>query len=362
MKDRLEDLGYGDFFEAGRQTAGFGDFLVARVVSESRGAYKVRNERGEYLAKITGKQMFNAASREDYPAVGDWVAIEETSEGVAVIRGIIPRATIFKRKIGDKNRFGEKDSVQVIATNIDVAFVVESVDRDFNLNRLERYFAIAEAGGVRPVVVLNKVDLISAEDLAKKTLEFEKRFPKVDVVLTSTLSGEGLSSLRGHLEAGKTYCFLGSSGVGKSSLINKLFNEDLIKTGEVSLYSDRGRHTTTSRQMYFLNSGAIVIDNPGIREVGMTDVSSGVESVFDEILVLAKKCKYSDCAHVNEPGCAVLRAVKSGKLNEQKYSNYLNLKKETGYYELNDFEKREKDRRFGKMVKKAKKQLITDHL
>lgn len=357
---KLEDLGWNLFFESEKNRLGFGDFLAGRVVSESRGAYKVRSEKGEYLAKITGKQMFDATSREDYPAVGDWVAIEETSEGVAVIRGIITRATIFKRKIGDKNKFGEKDSVQVIATNIDVAFVVESVDRDFSLNRLERYFAIADAGGVKPVVVLNKADLISAEDLAKKTLELEKRFPKVDVVLTSTLSGEGLNNLKGHLEAGKTYCFLGSSGVGKSSLINKLFNEDLIKTGEISSYSDRGKHTTTSRQMYFLHDGAIVIDNPGIREVGMTDVSSGVESVFDEILVLAKKCKYSDCTHVSEPGCAVLKAAKSGKLNEQKYLNYLNLKKETGYYELNDFEKREKDRRFGKMVKSAKKQLMTE--
>lgn len=353
----LEDLGYNQFFEEERTKLGLGDFGVARVTSESRGAYKVKNENGDYVAKITGKNMFTAVSREDYPAVGDWVAIEEAGAGQAVIRGILPRATIFKRKFGDKNQAGEKETMQIIATNIDVAFVVESVDRDFNLNRFERYFSIAEAGGVKPVVILNKVDLFSAEDLAGRMAQLSERFPSVQVITTSIVSGEGLENLKDYLERGKTYCFLGSSGVGKSSLINKLFKESLIEVGDISSYSGRGKHTTTSRQMYFLDSGAIVIDNPGIREVGMTNVASGVESVFDEILELAKKCKYSNCSHTHEAGCEVLAAVNLGKLNEQKFLNYLNLKKEVKYSEMSGVEKREKDRQFGKFIKKAKKEV-----
>ena len=181
-----EDLGYSFFFEAGRRELGLADLPVARVISESRGAYRVKNENGEYLAKITGGQMFRARSREDYPAVGDWVAITELNDGHALIRGILPRRTVIKRRYGDRNKAGEKDEVQVIAANIDVAFIVESVDRDYSLNRLERYFAIAESGGVKPAIVLNKIDLLSDEELKEVLAEIRKRFPDTDVIATST--------------------------------------------------------------------------------------------------------------------------------------------------------------------------------
>lgn len=351
----IEDLGYTSFFETSRNQLKLNNFAVARVTTEFKEAYKVKNAKGEYLAKITGKQMFEALSREDYPAVGDWVAITELDENQAVIHGILPRLTMIKRKSGDKNRAGEKSRTQIIATNIDVAFVVESVDRDYNLNRFERYFAIAAEGGVRPAIILNKIDLISKEELDEKLAQLKNRFPDVDVILTSTVSNEGLDELKQYINRGKTYCFLGSSGVGKSTIINRLLGEDIIKTRDVSSYSGRGRHTTTNRQMYFLENGGILIDNPGIREVGLTDVSEGVNNFFDEISAVARQCKYSDCTHTHEPGCEVLNAVKSGKIDEEKLSNYINLKKETEYYEMNDFEKREKDRQFGKFMKKAKK-------
>ncbi len=353
---KIEDLGYGPFFELARQQLGMGDFGVARVISEYKEAYRVKNTNGEYLAKITGKQMFEAVSREDYPAVGDWVVISETDNDHVVIHRILPRVTMIKRRFGPKNKDGEKNKIQVIATNIDVAFVVESVDRDYNLNRFERYFAIVQDSGVEPVIVLNKVDLLMQDDLEIKLSEIKERFPGIDVVLASTVTSSGLSGLSEHIKKGKTYCFIGSSGVGKSSLINKLIGEQVIETGKISEYTGRGKHTTTGRQMYFLENGGIVIDNPGIREVGMTD-TEGVDKIFSEITSLAQKCKFGDCTHVHEPDCAVLSALGSGQLDQQKYANFINLKKEAEFFAMNDGQKREKGRQFSKFVKKAKKDL-----
>ena len=354
---KIEDLGYGPFFEEQRTKLGLGDFPIARVLSEHRGAYGVRTADGEYLAKVTGKRMFGASSREDYPAVGDWVAIDGISGRNAVIRGILPRVTIIKRIHGDRNRDGDKDKIQIIAANIDIAFVVESVDRDYNLNRFERYFAIAKNGGVKPAIILNKIDLLSQEKLDETLVELEKRFPDIDVIPTSTVNNAGLAELKRYIAKSRTYCFLGSSGVGKSSLINTLLGGNTIKTGGISSYSGRGKHITTARQMYFLENGGIVIDNPGMREVGMTAASEGVEDFFGEITRLARGCKYTDCTHTRESGCKVLDAVRSGKLDEQQYTNYRGLKKETEYHELSGAERREKDRQFGKFIKKAKKEL-----
>jgi ribosome biogenesis GTPase / thiamine phosphate phosphatase len=247
--------------------------------------------------------------------------------------------------------------VQIIATNIDTAFVVESVDRDYNLNRFERYFAIAAEGGVQSAVILNKIDLLSKEELDGKLTELRSRFPSINIISTSTANNEGLKELKNYIATAKTYCFLGSSGVGKSSLINKLLGGSDIKTQKLGAASGRGTHTTTNREMYFLDSGGIVIDNPGIREVGVADAGGGVSGSFDDIIAIARSCKYNDCTHTQEPGCAVLAAVKSGELEKAKYSNYLNLKKEAGYGQMNSFKKREKSRQFGKSVKRAKKDL-----
>jgi len=360
-KIKLEDLGYNAFFESNRRKLKLGDFSVGRVTVEHRGVYKVRSVKGEYLARITGKQMFEALSREDYPAVGDWVALEELNEGQGVIRAVLPRKTCLKRKHGGKNK------TQIIATNIDVAFAVESMGRDYNLNRLERYFVIAGAGGIKPAIILNKVDLISREDLELKISEIKNRFNDIDFIFTSTVTGEGLAELKAYIKRGKTHCFLGSSGVGKSSLINKLLGENLIKTEQISVSAGRGKHVTTNREMYFLpvlgslgegvENGGIVIDNPGMREVGMADSGAGIDKLFDEITGLAEKCKFADCTHTHEPGCEVLAALAGGKLDADKYSNYANLKKEAEYYKMTELEKREKDRQFGKFVKKAKEQI-----
>jgi len=348
---KIEELGYDEFFQINYDKLKLNGSSVARVIAEHKGAYKIKNENGEYLGKVTGKKMFDALSREDYPAVGDWVVVTELNEDQAVILQTLPRKTILKRK------YNNKMATQIIATNIDVVFIVESIGRDFSLNRFERYFAMAKDGGVKPVIVLNKIDLISKEELELKSKEIKERFPEIDFIPVSAVSEKGLDNLKNYIEKGKTYCFLGSSGVGKSSLINELLKKDIIKTETVSSYNDRGKHATTNRQMYFLENGGIVIDNPGTREVGMADVNEGIDDLFDKITEWSKECKYVDCAHIHEPECRVLLALKNGELSEEQYLNYINLKKEADFFKLNKHGKREKNHQFGKLIKSAKKNL-----
>ena len=346
----LEDLGFDASFaevlEAYRETHD-GDFFVARVAIEHKELYIVRDGAREYAATVTGTQMFEAKTRADYPAVGDFVVIEKVSDDKAVIHHILPRKTTLERK------YSNKDEVQIIATNVDCVFVVEAVGRDYNLNRFERYFVIAREGGVVPVVVLNKVDLISEEELEEIKAEVEERFGDVAVITTSTVAETGINALRDYIEAGKTYSFLGSSGVGKSSLINALLGNGEIEVQEISEQTQRGKHTTTTREMYLLEGGGVVIDNPGTRGVGVVESKQGIEDVFSDMEELARECKFSDCSHTNEPGCAVLAALKDGELDEDRHQNYLRLSKENEFYEMGKPEKRAKDRKFGKYVKKV---------
>lgn len=355
MKDAIslanEDLGYNQFFELGRKNLGFEEYPIARVIREYREAYIVRNGTGEYFARVTGKQMYTAIGRLDYPAVGDWVVITELEHDQAVIRGILPRKSILKKK------YSNKQENQIIATNIDIAFIVESMDRDYSLNRFERFLVLAEESKVQPTIVLNKVDLISVDELNNRIEQIKSRFHGVEILTTSMVSQEGLKDLKDYITRGKTYCFLGSSGVGKSSLINFLLGTDEIKTGEISTTLEKGKHTTTTRDMYFVDNGGIVIDNPGTREVGIADSYTGLASVFDEIEVLSQQCKFSDCTHTNEPGCAVQKAVTEKSLDDERFDNYVKLKKESDFFKMTEVEKRDKDRKFGKYVKKVLKEI-----
>lgn len=339
----LEDLGFGGSYELG--------LTVARVVAEYREAYRVRSVNGEYLARITGKQMFQAVKREDYPAVGDFVVIDELLGGKAVIRRVLPRKTVLRKK------YSNKEENQLIATNIDTAFIVGSPDRDYSLNRFERFFVIARDGGINPVIIINKTDLVSEAELHTRATEIKERLGDVYILLTSTVTERGLSELEKYILKGKTYCFLGSSGVGKSTLINKLLGKNDIKTMEISKTSGRGKHTTSAREMYFLPNGGIVIDNPGTREVGIGDSVTGIENVFDEIKLLSGDCRYPDCTHTNEPYCAILNAVKAGVFDKDKYENYIKLRKENEFYKMDEAARRAKDRKFGKFIKKAKDDL-----
>lgn len=351
MNKKLTNLGYDKFFESTKDIPKLPNSSIARVVIEFKEAYKVKNEHGEFLGRITGKQIFKATKREDFPAVGDWVTIEELPDNNAVIRGIFPRKTVLKKK------YSNKQDNQVIAANIDTAFIVEAVDKNYNLNRIERFVVIAREGNINPVIILNKADLISKEELKKRISEIQNRFKVTNIIATSIITNDGLGKLKEGIKKGETYCFLGSSGVGKSSLINKLLGKNEIKTGEVINITDKGKHTTTAREMYFMNNGGIIIDNPGTREVGISNSNSGIEEVFGDIGILAKECKYSDCSHLHEPNCAVLKALREGILDKAKYNNFLKLKKESDFYEMTEIEKREKDKKFGKFIKKAKEQL-----
>lgn len=347
---RLEDLGYEDFFESSRRELGQEGYAPARVIAEHKGAYGVRDTHGEYLATITGRQMHGARSREDYPAVGDWVVLTEVGDGRATIQGVLPRKTILKRRYS--GGFGS----QVIAANIDTAFIVESVGRGYNLNRAERYLTIARDGGIKPVVVLNKVDLVSEAESQAKIARMDRRFKDTDIIKTSAVLADGLDEMAALIHRGETCCLLGSSGVGKSTLINRLLGEAAIRTDAISYHTGRGKHTTTARQMYFLAGGGMLIDNPGMREIGMADARAGLDDAFSEITALAAECRFVDCTHAHEPGCAVREAVKRGVIDKDSYENYLKLRRETEYYEMTSLERRRKDREFGRFVKKAKKE------
>lgn len=344
----LEDLGYKPFFNPARLEAEEEGYSVARVIAEYRGVYRTKDLGGEYQSKVTGKTMFEASSREDYPAVGDWVAITLLEAEEAVIRGILPRKTILKRK--SSGRFES----QVIAANIDTAFIVESVDRDFSLNRYERYMSIVNEGKIWPVLVLNKIDTISEQELESRVSEIRKRFKDIELITTSAVSEDGLSELAESVSRGETYGFLGSSGVGKSTLINRLLGEERITTGEISGHTGKGTHTTTAREMYFLKKGGILIDNPGMREVGIADSGKGVENVFHEIETFAADCRFVNCSHMHEPGCAVREAVEKGELDKERYDNYLKLSKEAEFFEMTAQEKKRKDRDLGKIIKNYK--------
>ncbi|MBU0574497.1 MAG: ribosome small subunit-dependent GTPase A [Candidatus Margulisbacteria bacterium] len=321
------------------------DLKAARVIAQYRGKYRVKSEHNEFWAEITGKMMFAAGSPTDYPVVGDEVEIYQMSDDQAIIHKILPRKSLLQRKSAGK------DELQPIAANIDVAFVVQAVDRDFNLNRFERYLTIINAGKIKPMIILNKIDLVPEEDLAKKVDQIKARFKDVTVETLSAAQSTGIEELKRAIEHGKIYCFVGSSGVGKSSIINKLLGQELLKTKMISASTKKGKHVTTHRELFVLDNGGMVIDNPGIREVGVGDVSGAVDNVFGDISELAKHCKFDDCTHDHEPGCAVRAAVKDGRISKEQYNSFMKLKKEADYYAMSALEKRRKDRSFGRMVK-----------
>ncbi|HEY1113750.1 MAG TPA: ribosome small subunit-dependent GTPase A [Chitinophagaceae bacterium] len=347
---KLEDLGYNDQLEQYRIHHHLEGFDTGRIIAEHKERYIAWTQKGEYEAEITGHLRFMANSREDFPAVGDWVALKSFEGGPAIIHHVYPRFSTVRR-----GTVGGNSSVQVIATNIDYAFLVQAVDRDFNLNRLERYLTLCYDSGVKPLIVLTKTDLVEEEQLEELVSRIQARIKDVPVLTISNLTRSGYDTLISFIRRGKTYCLLGSSGVGKSTLLNVLRGSAHMKTGAISDSTSKGRHVTSHRELVVLENGGLLVDNPGMREVGIADAGSGLETTFDTITRLAKSCRYRDCTHTREAGCAVREAVEEGTLDRAAYENYLKMEREKTHFEATAAERRQKDRQFGKMMKNYKK-------
>lgn len=347
---KLQNLGYNTQIENWAKEYNTENFELARVITEHKERYIVKTTEGEYESEITGNLRYTAQGREDFPAVGDWVTISVFDKENAIIHKVLPRFSIIKRQA-----VGSSLEIQIIATNIDFGLLVQAVDRDFNINRLERYLTICYASKVQPIIVLTKTDLIKEEQIQEIKDKVKQRIKDVEVIAISSETLSGYDEIKSIIQAGKTYCLLGSSGVGKSTLINKLSGEELMATNNISVSTNKGRHVTTHRELIILENGGILIDNPGMREVGIADEAEGLETTFDKIIELAKQCKYNDCTHTSESGCAVLGALKNGKVDQNSYENYLRLEREKEHYESTQAERRKKDKDFGKMLKNYKK-------
>lgn len=350
----LEDLGYKTELEKYRKVQNLDCFAIGRVISEHKDRYIVKTKNTEYDSELIGNLRFTANSKNDLPAVGDWVAISEYDENKALIHSVYPRNSILERKA-----VGKLGQTQIIATNIDVALIVQSVNRDFNINRIERYLTICYSSKIEPIIVLSKIDLIEKSELDIILEQLNKRIKGISIVAISNESHIGLDKIKYKLTKGKTYCLLGSSGVGKSTLINNLVGKKLITTGEISKSIDRGKHITTHRELIVTESG-ILIDNPGMREVGITNSTVGLEITFDKILELSHKCKFNDCTHTNEKNCAILKAVEKGEVEAESYMNFLKMEREKDFFESSVEERKKKDKNFGKMIKNFKKQRNLD--
>ena len=327
---------------------------IARVIAVHKDSYVVTNGKKDVFAELVGKLIYSATSPVDYPAVGDWVYVRFYDEGtLSIIHSIMPRKSLLKRKTP-----GKKIDFQLIATNIDTAFIVQSLGGNFNLSRLERYLVMINESNIRPIVLLSKSDLVTPEIITSKINDIHNIMPRLKVATFSNKIQASLNHIKNLFKPGRTYCLLGSSGVGKTTLLNNLIGESVFKTKTVREKDRKGRHATTYRQLIKLESGAMVIDTPGMRELGNFAVDTGLNETFDEIVALSKQCQFSDCTHVTEKGCAVLSALKRGEISEKRYQNYIKLKKESIFNEMSYLEKKQKDKQFGKMCKMVKKHKI----
>lgn len=318
---------------------------LARVVAQYRGQYRILTFGKELWAKVSGNFRQRATQPSEYPVVGDLVDVFGPDNDLVIINDLLPRHTLLQRKaVG-------KDLLQPIAANLDVAFIVQSVDSDFSLNRIERALVLIQAGKISPIIVLNKIDLIPAMELRRLTTAIQERFGAIKFITTSASSNDGVLELSNNLLSGKVYCFIGSSGVGKSSIINRILGKDVLATQDISIATGKGKHTTTHRELFVLKNGSMVIDNPGIREVGIFDDNGSIDKVFDDVMAIAQSCKYPDCTHRHEPGCAVMIAVKNGIITEDRYLNYLKLKKESAHYAMTNVDRKAKSRNLSRLIK-----------
>lgn len=321
----LISLGWSEFFDRAFQSFAERGHFPGRVALEQRGAYRLYTANGELSAQVRGKLRFDSESAADFPAVGDWVSVlKRERDGLAQIHAVLPRRSKFSRKAA-----GSNTAEQVVAANVDTVFLVQGLDHDFNLRRLERYLVAAFESNAAPVVILSKADL--CEDVENKTSEAQSVAPGTPVHAISSVSGRGLGELDQYIQRGATVAFLGSSGAGKSTLINRIVGEEIQKTAAVREHDSRGRHTTTHRELIVLKTGGLLIDTPGMRELQLWDASGSLGEAFSDVQSIAAACYFSDCSHQSEPGCAVREALEDGSLDRGRYDSYAKMEKEMEY-------------------------------
>lgn len=344
----LEVYGWTKFFSDPFETYRERGLSAARVTLLNRGHYLLQTGDAEVEASLSGRLKHDAQSAADLPTVGDWVAVKLADGNVSgVIHDVLPRKTRLSRNVA-----GTRTEEQVVAANVDTVFLVMGLDGDFNLRRMERLIATAWESGGLPVVVLNKADL--SDDAESRRREVERIAPGVVVLSLSAQEGRGLEQLRPFLKQGETVVLIGSSGVGKSTLINRLLGREAMRTSEVRADDDRGRHTTTHRQMFELPGGGLLIDNPGLREIQLWSSDGALGDTFEEIEALAEQCRFGDCRHESEPGCEVLGAVDQGALAMDRLNSYRNLQRELQYLAIKQDEGAERaERQKWKAIQKA---------
>jgi len=335
---------------------------VARVVAVDRDRFVVHAGDGEFYAELMGKFFYTAETATKFPCVGDWVCLEHhDSEDFASIHTVLPRKNLLRRKT-----VGYDEELQILAANIDVAFIVMSCAYDFHINKLERFLVMIHEGRIEPVLLFTKTDLITPEELEMMIDDIRDVGVKIKIMTLSNTTGDGLDELRQFIQPTKTYCLLGSSGVGKSTVMNQLIGEAFFDTQAVS-DSGEGRHTTVRRHLILLKQGAMLVDMPGMRELAVAEVSEGIEESFEDIIALEQKCRFSNCTHNNEPGCAIEQAIENDELNIEHYDNYLKIRKESGHHKKLSFaDKRKKGKNASRIapskVRKKKMQLLEEDL
>jgi ribosome biogenesis GTPase len=324
MVESLEPWGWRPFFQKELPPG----LEIGRVIAENRGTYLLYTAHGEYTAEATGKLLYGTA----LPKAGDWVVIARfEAEQKAIIHEVLPRQSSLSRKGPDR-----RTEAQVLAANVDIVFIVQGLDDNFNLRRLDRFLVMVFDGGAEPVIILNKADL--CPDLPAKVVAVQEVALQRPVIVTSATDGTGLETLRSFIKPGLTFAFIGSSGVGKSTLINKIVGQEVQATAKVRLTDSKGQHTTTRRELIRLPQGGVLIDTPGIRELQLWSSEAGLSEAFADITDLAANCHFSDCTHIHEAKCAVQAALVSGAISQARYASYLKLQKELAHTEQTQLE------------------------